>query len=149
MKKSLYYLTIISVLLITGCTSNNEKVPADLINNPLSASGKNDISSLPKFKFDIDEHDFGRVIAGEILTFNFKFTNVGKSDLIITHAQASCGCTVPDFPKKPIKPGESSKISVTFNSSGRLGVQVKTITLVANTQPNTYVLTLKSIVETP
>ncbi|MBP8042442.1 MAG: DUF1573 domain-containing protein, partial [Bacteroidales bacterium] len=67
-----------------------------------------------------------------------------KSDLIISEAKATCGCTVADYPRTPIKPGAESGISVSFNSEGRKGIQHKTVTLVANTQPSTKVLTIKA-----
>ena len=72
-----------------------------------------------------------------------------ETDLIISSAQGSCGCTVPEWPKEPIKPGEEGKIAVTFNSSGKQGKQNKTITLVANTIPNTKVIALKGDVLVP
>ena len=84
-----------------------------------------------------------------MVSTNFKFKNVGKSDLIISSAQGSCGCTVPEWPKEPIKPGEEGKIAVTFNSTGKQGKQNKTITLVANTIPNTKVIALKGDVLVP
>ncbi|MCO5266262.1 MAG: DUF1573 domain-containing protein [Lentimicrobium sp.] len=62
---------------------------------------------------------------------------------------SSCGCTVPDFPKTPIKPGESHKIDVKFDSEGRRGYQNKTITIVSNTQPNTQVIRIKAEVILP
>jgi len=130
--------------MLSACSNNNDTISTDLVNNPNSATGNNDMSNLPVFKFTSEEHDFGRISEGEKVSYTFKFKNTGKSDLIISSAKATCGCTVADYPKTPIKPGAESGISVSFNSEGRKGIQNKTITVVANTQPNTKVLTIKA-----
>jgi len=62
--------------------------------------------------------------------------NTGNSDLIITKVEASCGCTVAKYSKEPVKPGEEGLIEVIFDTSGRNGMQHKTVTILANTQPN-------------
>jgi hypothetical protein len=145
-------LLLISVLLIvvTSCNqSSNEKLSADLVNNPNSAMGKQDASGLPKFQFESDIHDFGKVIEGEKLSYSFKFKNVGNSDLIIATATATCGCTVPEYPKDPILKGGEGVITVTFNTAGKNGFQHKTITLGANTQPSDIVLHVKAMVSSP
>ena len=76
-------------------------------------------------------------MAGEKIEYAFKFTNTGKTDLIVTNATATCGCTIPSYPKEPIKPGSSGLIRVLFDSKGKTGVQQKAITITANTNPNT------------
>ena len=73
--------------------------------------------------------------AGEKITYEFKFNNTGKSPLIISDAKASCGCTVPEWPKEPVMPGQGGKIKVTFDSAGKSGLQDKQITVTANTNP--------------
>lgn len=80
-------------------------------------------------------HDFGTVRQGDIVEYSFKFKNTGKKDLIITYASSTCGCTVPDYPKKPVKPGEEGFITVSFNSADKTGHQEKPIFILANTQP--------------
>ena len=69
--------------------------------------------------------------------------------MIISSATGSCGCTVADYPKLPIKPNQESEITVTFDSDGKHGYQHKTVTLLANTQPNRKVLSVKVVVFTP
>nr|HNH67158.1 DUF1573 domain-containing protein [Bacteroidia bacterium] len=68
------------------------------------------------------------ITEGEIVSYNFKFKNSGKAPLIITQASASCGCTVPEYSKDPIAPGQEGFIKVTFNSEGKHGMTSKTIT---------------------
>src|SRR5207253_2266999 len=113
------------------------------INNPASASPDNSSKdNFPIFKFEEERHDFGEIDQGEKISFAFKFKNVGKGDLVIRSANASCGCTVPEFPKDPVAPGESGVINVTFNSEGKEGIQEKTVTIISNTVPNNYILTI-------
>ena len=75
--------------------------------------------------------------------FSYIFKNTGYVPLIISSASASCGCTVPTFPEEPIAPGAEATIAVVFNSENKMGLQTKTITIVANTVPNTKVLYLR------
>jgi hypothetical protein len=89
----------------------------------------------PLMKFEKTTHDFGKIKAGDKVVYDFKFVNTGKSPLIITDGYASCGCTKPEWPKTPVKPGESGIIHVTFNSLGKMGLQDKLITITANTNP--------------
>ena len=88
------------------------------------------------------------LIDGEKVTFSFRFTNSGDKPLIISNAKGSCGCTVPNYPKEPIAPGNSSYIDVTFDSKGRTGKQSKAVTITANTNPNTKVIRINSEVIT-
>ena len=96
--------------------------------------------------FDKKEYDFGTVNEGEIVETIFKVTNSGTTDLVITNATGSCGCTVPVWPKAPIKPGETGDIAVKFNTSGKPNRQMKTVTLTANTESGREVLTLRGSV---
>lgn len=149
MKRILIAATILSTLY--ACKGGNEaEISSNIIANPNTASGENvDKDQVPFFDFVEEVVDFGTITQGEVVSTVFKFKNAGKTDLIISSAQGSCGCTVPEWPKEPIKPGEEGKIAVTFNSSGKQGKQNKTITLVANTIPNTKVIALKGDVLVP
>lgn len=79
--------------------------------------------------------NFGKITEGEKVTFNFRFKNSGNKPMVITNTSASCGCTVPEKPEKPIMPGEEGFIKVVFNSSGKVGHNQKNITVMANTTP--------------
>lgn len=150
MKRLILSVAIVSVLFACSGNNDSQELTTDLINNPNSASSSEvDKDELPFFEFVEEVVDFGTITQGEVVSTNFKFKNVGKSDLIISSAQGSCGCTVPEWPKEPIKPYEEGKIAVTFNSTGKQGKQNKTITLVANTIPNTKVIALKGDVLVP
>ncbi len=100
----------------------------------------------PVMKFDVLEHNFGTIKQGESVTFEFKFKNSGKEPLIINTATGSCGCTVPEYPKEPIKPNGNGVIKVTFNSAGKSGPQDKTVTITYDTDKQ-IVLHMKGTVE--
>lgn len=151
MKQRIFLIALAFVAgSVIACKSsgNKDDISPDVVNNPITANGENK-GDLPVFQFETDVHDFGKVIEGEKLTYSFKFKNLGKSDLVIASATATCGCTVPDYPRKAIKPGEDGVITVTFNTSGKNGFQHKVVTLAANTQPNTYQLSVKAMVGNP
>lgn len=147
---------LILLLFIVFCTASckssggkEERISTDLVNNPNSASGEKNAGNLPAFKFVEIEHDFGKIIQGESVSYEFKFTNTGKSDLLIVDVSTSCGCTVPSFPKTPIRPGDEGAIKVSFNSAGKSGFQAKNVLVVANTQPNTTMLRIKAQIVGP
>ena len=122
-----------------------DRISAKLVNNPITAEkGKQTVPLLPELSFDKLRHNFGKINQGESVSYQFFFTNTGEAELIINNAKGSCGCTVPKWPRKPIAPGESEEIKVTFNSAGKSGKQSKTITLVTNAIPNTTVLTISA-----
>jgi len=79
--------------------------------------------------------DFGKVTEGEMVEFSYRFKNTGSNPLVISNATASCGCTVPEKPEAPIKPGEQGYIKVKFNSEGRVGMAHKTVTVTSNANP--------------
>ncbi len=95
---------------------------------------------LPAMTFSDTEHDFGDINQGDKVSYDFEFKNTGGSDLLISNAVGSCGCTVPQYPKEAIKPGASGKIMVTFNSTGKHGEQHKSVTLSTNTEKGSEIL---------
>jgi len=117
---------------------------SNLVMNDKTAESSDSKSPMPAFNFEKEMHNFGQLIDGEKVSYSFKFTNSGNAPLIISSAKGSCGCTVPNWPKDPIAPGESGTIDVTFNSSGRSGKQNKAVTLTANTNPSRKVISITS-----
>ncbi|WP_158795967.1 DUF1573 domain-containing protein [Pedobacter sp. L105] len=103
----------------------------------------------PVMSFEQGMFNFGKIAQGDKVKHDFNFKNTGKTPLIITDATATCGCTTPDFPKQPIKPGESGIIKVVFNSTGKSGMQDKVITITSNGNPVTSELHLIGEVKEP
>lgn len=101
-------------------------------------------SKYPVMTFNKKEHDFGVINEGAKVETTFTFTNTGEADLIIANASGSCGCTVPEFPKEPIKPGKTGKMKVSFDSNGKPGMQQKSVNITANTASGKDVLTIKA-----
>jgi len=106
-------------------------------------------TSETEMTFETEKHDFGTITQGDKVDYDFKFKNTGGSDLIITGAKGSCGCTVPEYPKEAIKPGVSEVIKVSFNSAGKSGKQAKSVTLFCNIKEGKKVLHINSNIEVP
>ena len=106
----------------------------------------NDNDNQASFKFEKEEFDFGTIEQGESTTHEFKFINTGSEPLIISKAEGSCGCTVPIFPKEPILKNQSATIKVTFNSTGKFGIQDKTVTISSNAKQNPMIIHIKGTV---
>jgi len=150
MKKILLPLGVVALLSSCGGDTAPKDLTTEIINNPITANDEAvDEDLLPFFEFVEEVKEFGTITQGESVSMTFRFKNVGQSNLIISSAQGSCGCTVPEWPKEPIAPGAEGTIEVTFNSTGKQGLQNKTITLVANTIPNTKVIAIKGEVLAP
>ena len=97
--------------------------------------------------FTVKSHDFGTIKeANGPVSCNFEFTNTGNKPLLIIDATASCGCTRPEYPSKPIKPGKKGKIKVTFSPIGRPGAFRKTVKIKTNGMERTTVLRIQGTV---
>jgi len=148
-KLSLVFMVVIGLALYSCDNSGNGKISTDVVGNSKSAEGDYDATKGPHFKFEETEHNFGKMIQGERVSYSFKFVNDGGADILINKVGTSCGCTVGNYPKTPIKPGEAGSIDVTFNSNHKKGHQNKTITIMANTEPNRTILRIKARVMLP
>lgn len=131
MKK--FALLILSAAILNACQSKNNNSSttdsATLAENVLPEG------EAPKVQVENPIYEFGKIKQGDKIQHEFTFKNVGKSPLIITDASATCGCTIPEYPTEPIKPGESGKIKVIFNSTGKMGLQDKIVTITSNANP--------------
>ncbi len=108
-----------------------------------SGAGRNipsDTTGTAVLTFREPEHDFGKVSAGEKVGCIFSYDNTGDADLVITSATASCGCTVPKYNRKPVPPGGSGTIEVLFDTSGREGLQTKTVVVQSNAENKIVIL---------
>lgn len=104
---------------------------------------------ITSYEANEEVHDYGEVENGSKNPFTFVLTNTGKEPLVIEKAKGSCSCTVPDWPKDPIMPGQTGEIEVTFkpkpSQAGKDITQVVTIT--ANTEPRQTRLKIKAKVQ--
>ncbi|UOR04786.1 DUF1573 domain-containing protein [Hymenobacter aerilatus] len=98
----------------------------------------------PVMTFTEQEFDFGDIKPGDVVKHTFEFTNTGKSPLVIENAQASCGCTTPEWTKEPVAPGAKGTMQVQFDSHGKTGMQNKQIAVRANTQPSITQIAIKA-----
>lgn len=134
-------------MLLSGCyltdhTERDEVSTRDL-NFPASGYEKLDAKDYPRITFDAVEFDMGKVVQGARVEKVFRFTNTGRSPLVLSAVNSTCGCTVGrDWPKAPIASGAQGEITVVFDSEGRTGMQHKSITVVSNALPASTVLTL-------
>jgi hypothetical protein len=101
---------------------------------------------LPVINFERTDHDFGTITEGQKVSYTYKIKNTGEAPLIIQSAQPSCGCTVPTFSKDPIPVGGSGFVTAEFDSSGKPGINNKTITITSNTWPKVTTLRFKAMV---
>jgi len=101
---------------------------------------------LPYLLFEKTIYDFGTLAYRSDATYYFEFKNAGKTPLIITHCEPSCGCTVADWPKDPIKKNEKGKIKVRYNTT-LTGNFAKTITVISNAQNSPVILTIQGKVK--
>ncbi|BDC98939.1 DUF1573 domain-containing protein [Persicobacter psychrovividus] len=101
---------------------------------------------LPDVKWSTDYQDFGQVVAGDSVALTFDFENAGPSPLVISKVITTCGCTVPTYPKEPVKAGQKAQILVHFNSRGKIGRQNKLIRVVCNVAEGYKVLRISGTV---
>ena len=117
--------------ILFACTGQNDSKIAELTNTGISA----DIAEAQSYiNFDTTVHDFGTLIEGEQVVYYFDYVNNGEGNLIINSVKSSCGCTVPDWSKKPLGPGMKGSIIVKFDTSGREGEQKKVVTINSNAE---------------
>lgn len=100
----------------------------------------------PGIVFDTLTYDFGLLKKGDDATYNFSFVNRNEIPVIITNVKSSCGCTVPEWPREPVTPGESGTISVKYNTK-ITGTFQKTIQVHTSRNSQPVVLTIKGVVK--
>lgn len=141
MRKLILGLSMALLFTFTACRNNDSSTAVVLDSTGKVISAVN----APVIKFEKELYDFGVITEGASVKNEFKFKNTGKTALIISDATATCGCTIPEYPTKPIKPGESGVIKVIFNSRGKEGMQDKVVSIISNANP--YLATLHLVGE--
>lgn len=137
MRNILFTFFALTTIVLSNCGNSTQKDVAKNVTQ-LTDTGKAEIV------FKEYEHDFGIVSEGEKLGFTFTFMNKGTGSLVIASATTSCGCTVPKFDTRPVSPDGHGKLEVVFNTSGRNGMQTKTITVKSNAIVPVVLLRIKA-----
>ncbi|WP_445738695.1 DUF1573 domain-containing protein [Mariniflexile sp.] len=146
MKKLILGLGVLSFIALTSCKEDASK-KIEEVNVTAAAERDENASKFPVIEFNEREHDFGNIEKGVPVETTFTYKNTGTAPLVVTDIKSSCGCTVPqDWSREPLKPGDSSKFSVTFNGSGENKI-TKTITLTANTEKGTEEVKITAFVK--
>lgn len=132
-----YYLIPLFLCLAacSGGAASSDEVDPSIIQNPNTAEGYDNTVAMPHIEFDTYQHDFGRLTNNESIAYSFHFRNTGNADLVISRCEATCGCTVADYPRRKVKPGEEGYVTITFSSGSKMGQQVQEVTVLSNAQP--------------
>jgi hypothetical protein len=138
----LIYVLILTLSLTFGNSCNNNTTSGRKSSN-LPVSADTAIISFREY-----EHDFGEVTEGEKVACIFTFENTGKGPLVILSVTTTCGCTVPKYDSKPILPGGNGIVEVVFDTSGKVGMQSKTITVRSNASKSIVLLKISAEVKT-
>jgi hypothetical protein len=110
---------------------------------------ESDTSSFAEMEFEAPTYDFGDMYQGEKSEHIFKFINGGTAPLVFNNVLATCGCTAPKWPDKPLAPGEEGEVKVVFDSSSKIGRQNKVITIRSNAKSGDYRLRISAMVLPP
>ena len=146
--KHLLTVLLLASLVLVGCNNDKDgQLSTDLVTSPKSATQTSDKQAV--IEFEKEEHDFGTLLQGEVVSYSFHFTNTGNVPLIISQVTSSCGCTVANYSHDPIAPGKSGVIQATYNSAGHHGFQSRFLTVMSNTIPAKHTLRIKGKVLTP
>jgi hypothetical protein len=125
MRKIVVISFVLVAIIASNCVNGTGK-------NSANSTAKADTLGKSEIIFREYQHNFGKVAEGEKVSCNFTFDNKGTENLIISSATTTCGCTVSKYDKRPIRPGASGNLDVVFDTSGRNGMQTKTITVKSN-----------------
>jgi hypothetical protein len=167
--KSIIKILVFSFIfasILSSCTNGDAKVREEaknaIVNNTPNKPNQPTKPTPPKpvqpsvptgptttIEFKETTYNFGEIKQGDKAEHTFTFTNTGKEPLILSNVKASCGCTVPKWPREPIAVGKSGVINVVFNSKGKRNAQNRKVTVTANTDPKNSYIYMKGNVKTP
>ena len=159
------YFCLAAALLLTACNRDKTEAGAQGMNaaaaqadadakaNPTSDNPNvaSDTAApnpdAPVLTFAEQQFDFGTIKPDSVVRHTFRFTNTGRSALLIADATASCGCTTPSWTKDPVPPGGRGQLEVRFDSRGKEGLINKSVSVRANTQPATTTVIIRGTVQ--
>jgi hypothetical protein len=135
-----YFLFILSAVLFFSCTGTDKSsTREEAVQDSLNKLAMADTSSYTTLEWlDSTSQDLGKITEGSVVEISWKFKNTGDKPLIISDARGTCGCTIADKPNEPVPPGQEGLIKARFNSQGQGPEAHKTVTVDANTKPDTH-----------
>ena len=136
----------IALLFVVGLIGLGVQAQQGTSNTKTTVAEKKVDANAPIFKFEKETIDYGVIEKGADGQRVFKFTNVGKSPLIISNVKTSCGCTVPTVPKEPIMPGQTAEMTVKYDTN-RVAPFNKAITIYSNASEAKKVVFIKGTVK--
>lgn len=147
------WFCFVCALAFLSCLPGNKEQPSedpsyldpylDAIRISATADNPGDSSHQAKIRLLSAEYDFGEIREGDTVVHTFRFVNAGNARLLINRVQTSCGCTHSDWPRGFIRPGDTASLTVSFDSHDKKGLQEKTISIYANTNPVKTTVSLK------
>lgn len=144
MKKVILGLSALCLVIATSCKEDaTVKIKSE--NVAEAANRDANAGNFPILSFDKVEHDFGTLEDGTPVETTFKYTNTGKSMLVVSDIKSTCGCTVPSNWTKEVAPGETGEFNVKFNGKGANQVQ-KSINLTTNTETGNESVKIKAFI---
>ena len=145
MKKdfTILFSFLVTLLISVSCVDKNNNSSDNQV------AVKDSLAGTPKIAFNKDSHDFGTIVQGEMVSYTFLYINEGDGGLVLTSASSSCGCTIPNYSKKPLLPGKEGKLEVVFDSKGKMGTQSKTVAIRTNGVPARKILNIHVEVISP
>lgn len=147
--KTIRRTVMVAVMALATLSLGAQTQKPKVTTTEVKASATTRAENYAEIKFDTLRHDFGKFSKEDpIVKCSFGFTNTGTAPLIIHQAFATCGCTVPTWPRKPIKPGERGVIEVTYNGTDKFpGHFQKTVTIRTNGITEVVRLTIEGLME--
>ncbi|MGW8315377.1 MAG: DUF1573 domain-containing protein [Bacteroidales bacterium] len=131
-------------LLIGGCHGQNDSVVKNVDNQENISV---DPSETPALTFDTLAHDFGTILEGERVVCYFDYENSGGGSLMINDIETTCGCTIPDWSREPLAPGERNTLQIVFDATRRSGLQLKQVTVYSNAENSKVQLMIRANVK--
>ncbi|MBP7389085.1 MAG: DUF1573 domain-containing protein [Chitinophagales bacterium] len=138
---TLLLFTLLTISVVSSCRKKGElpknvKLDTELL-----------VDTTEVVVLDSAAFNFGELIEGDKAEHTFQLVNTGSKNFVISRAEGSCGCTVPEYPKDPVAPGDTASIKVTFNSAGKHDEQNKTVTVHCNVASRSLMLYMKGFVK--
>lgn len=148
--------TVLALLLVVSC--QNEPASSDVehpmkegfysrLKHETDLDTPEEETGLGEISWNKEEHDFGEITEGDIVTHTFYFTNNGEGPLRILKTDSRCGCTVANYSEEPVMPGETGEMTVVFSSEQRLEDQSKAIIVHSNGTPRKTALVIRAFVK--